>query len=90
MEKEFDLFEKLGLIEELPPHEKGFFSQTLILEKPGTRKPRIPLDLRRLNKRTKMVHYPLPGTQIVVQFVPSSWKVFSVLNIAHGLYNIEL
>lgn len=67
VDQDLKLFSRLGLIEELQPHKKGFFSQTLIFEKPGTGKPRITLDLRRLNKHTKMVHYPLPRTQTVVQ-----------------------
>lgn len=79
-----------GILEQMRPEDKGFFSQAMFIPKKDPSKVRLVVDFRRLNSLSNTWTSALPPTHHVVAHVPPSWRYFSVFDVENGFYNIPL
>jgi len=83
-------YEELGYISRARLNDKVFMSPLMPFRKPGKKEIRVVNDFRQLNG-----YFPTHGrTQIdvrrVIDKVPSSWRVFSVIDLKDGFFSVPL
>ena len=78
-----------GIVSPMAPTVKGFFSQSIFIPK-KTGSPRWVVDFRRLNKLMRPWVRELPPTLVLAKSLPADWKVFTILDLENGFFNIPL
>ena len=76
---------KCGIIKE---SRSSYASPCLIVNKPNG-KPRLCIDFRKLNKRVKQIHYPLPHLETALQLL-SGKKYYTALDLVMAYHQVPL
>ena len=82
-----------NVVEPIPPGEPAYTSPVLVLPKPKADNPdekRICVDLRRLNKQTRRVDYPLPTIASMKLNRETGTEYFAKLDLAKGYWQVNL
>jgi len=90
IEETLHRYEKLGYVSRVRLNDKVFLSPLMPFRKPGKTEIRVVNDFRQLNG-----YFPTHGrTQIdvrrVIEQIPSSWRLFSVIDLKDGFFSVPL